>query len=271
MSEENAVRAAPAPRTVTTLRTDLAALGVQAGMTLLVHSSLSALGWVAGGAEAVLLALADTLGPEGTLVLPAFSSGNSDPRHWQAPPIPEEWWPSVRDEMPPFDERRTPTRGVGAIPECFRSWPGVRRSSHPATSFCALGAAADEITRGHSLDEALGEGSPLARIYERGGHVLLLGVGHGNNTSLHLSEYRAKWSSKRYIEQGGAVYVDGARAWIAYLDIALCDDDFERIGADFEETGGGARIGRVGSAESRLMPQRSLVDFGVAWMERHRG
>jgi aminoglycoside 3-N-acetyltransferase len=270
MSEEDAVRAATSPRTVATLRADLARLGVREGMILLVHSSLSSIGWVAGGPQAVILALLEAIGPDGTLVLPGFSSGNSDPRHWRAPPIPEAWWPIVRDEMPAFDERRTPTRGVGAIPECFRSWPGVRRSSHPAVSFCAIGAAADEITRGHSLDEGLGEGSPLARLYEREGHVLLLGVGHGNNTSLHLSEYRARWNGKRYLEQGGAVNVDGRRTWMAYVDIALHDEDFGRIGADFEASGGPVRIGRIGAAESRLMPQRALVDFGVAWMERHR-
>jgi aminoglycoside 3-N-acetyltransferase len=267
--EQDAVRAADAPRTVTTLSAELKALGVREGMTLLVHSSLSALGWVAGGPEAVILALLDALGRGGTLVMPSFSGGNSEPAHWHAPPVPEAWWPAVRAEMPAFDPRRTPTRGVGLIPECFRSWPCVRRSAHPAVSFCALGPGAREIVTEHSLDDGLGECSPLARIYARGGHVLLLGVGHGNNTSLHLAEHRADWPGKQTLEQGAAVNVRGARRWVAYRDVALADDDFPEIGAEFDAAGR-VTVGRIGSAECRLMPQRALVDFGVAWIERHR-
>lgn len=89
MSEEDAVRDASSPRTVATLSADLAMLGVGEGMILLVHSSLSAIGWVTGGPQAVILALLEAIGPRGTLVFPGFSSGNSDPRHWRAPPIPE--------------------------------------------------------------------------------------------------------------------------------------------------------------------------------------
>lgn len=269
MPEQDAVRAADAPRTVTTLSAELEALGVREGMTLLVHSSLSALGWVAGGPEAVILALLDALGRAGTLVMPSFSGGNSEPAHWRAPPVPEAWWAAVRAEMPAFDPRRTPTRGVGLVSECFRGWPGAHRSAHPSVSFCALGPRAEEIVSDHSLEDGLGERSPLARIYVRGGHVLLLGVGHGNNTSLHLAEHRADWRGKQRIEQGAAVNVGGARRWVTYRDVALADDDFPAIGAEFDATGH-VTLGRTGSAESRLMPQRALVDFGVAWIERHR-
>ena len=80
------------PATVPSLAADFAALGVQPGMVLIVHSSLKSLGWVNGGAVAVILALEQVLGAEGTLVMPTHSADNSDPAHWENPPVPESWW-----------------------------------------------------------------------------------------------------------------------------------------------------------------------------------
>src|SRR5204863_3198866 len=140
MSEESVIQAAPAsPVTVLSLLSDFAALGVTPGMTLLLHSSLSALGWVCGGPVAVILALEELLGPHGTLVMPTHSGGLSDPANWQHPPAPESWWQIIRDTMPAYDPDLTPTRQMGAIPETFRKQPGVRRSMHPQDSFAARG------------------------------------------------------------------------------------------------------------------------------------
>jgi len=76
-------------------------LGVNHGDTLLLHSSLRSLGWVNGGAEAVILALLDVLGNTGMLMVPTQSSDNSDPANWQHPPVPEAWKPIIRETMLP--------------------------------------------------------------------------------------------------------------------------------------------------------------------------
>ncbi|MGQ4419601.1 aminoglycoside N(3)-acetyltransferase, partial [Streptomyces sp. SAS_269] len=150
---------------------ELRRMGVESGETLLAHSSLSSLGWVNGGAVAVVQALLDALGPSGTLVVPTQSGDQSDPAVWGNPPVPQEWWDRIRATMPPYDPATTPSRGVGVIPETVRTWPGARRSAHPQTSFAALGPRAAGIVDGHARDCRLGEHSPLARLERLGARV----------------------------------------------------------------------------------------------------
>jgi len=141
---------------------DLRALGVAPGGTLMVHSSLSALGWVDGGAPTVIRALLAALGPEGTLVMPAFRDGVFLEGLRDA--APEEALARAQAE-PVVDPASAPTN-LGAIPEAFRRWPGVLRSAHPYMSVCALGPRAQWIVAPHALAWSTGPGSPFARLVE---------------------------------------------------------------------------------------------------------
>lgn len=253
----------PRPVTASRITRELRELGLEPGSLVILHSSLSALGYVPGGPQAVLQGLLAALGPEGTLVAPTHSSENSDPSQWCNPPVPEDWWDTIRAEMPAFDPARTPTRGMCAIPELFRTWPGVRRSGHPTCSFAALGPLAAAITAEHPLAYPLGEAGPLGRLYEHGAQVLLLGVGHGSNTSLHLAEHRA--GTRPSEEQASAVSSGAGRAWVSYEVLAGDEERFPALGAAYE-AGHTYRAGQVGAARARLYPQRDLVDFGADWL-----
>lgn len=157
MSTERAIAAVDHPGTVRTLTGELRALGLDEGGDVMVHSSLSRLGYVNGGAQAVVLALREVLGPDGTIAMPTHSGNLSDPASWSKPPVPEAWWDTLRREMPAYDPLLTPTRGMGAIVDCFRRLPGARRSSHPTVSVAAAGPNAAFIVGDHSLG---GAGSP---------------------------------------------------------------------------------------------------------------
>lgn len=267
MSEANTIEHTPAPRTRDSLAADLRALGLAAGQTVIAHSSLSALGWVCGGPVAVIQALLDVLTPDGTLVMPAHSGELSEPAEWQHPPVPAAWWSIIRETMPAFDPRVTPTRGLGRIAETFRTWPEVRRSHHPQVSFAAWGQQADFVTVAHALDYGLSEQSPLARVYDLDGHVLLLGVPYGHNTSFHLGEYRAP--NRQPKMQGAPILENGRRVWKAIHDIEIDSDVFDELGTAFEAVTP-VRRGVIGSADSRLFSQRAAVDFAARWIGARR-
>lgn len=237
---------------------ELAALGLGGGDVVLVHTSLSALGWVNGGAVAVVQALLDVLGPDGTLVMPTHTGDLSDPAEWQDPPVPADWWDEIRATMPPFDPAVTPARGMGAVAECFRSWPGAFRSTHPQTSFAAVGPLAGVVTGDHR--DPLGERSPLARLYDLDAWALLLGVGHGNNTSLHLAEHRVR-QPRRHTNR----YPVALGEWVEVDDVVLDDSDFVRLGDAIEPE---LDVRRLDA--SMLLRQRPMVDAAVRWMDANR-
>ena len=250
-----------------TLAGDLAVLGVSPGETLLVHASLRSLGHVVGGATAVVGALLDAVGPDGTLVAPAYTPENRDPSRWTDPVVPVELWPMIRASIPPFDPALTPSAGVGVIAERIRTWPGAVRSAHPQTSFAAIGPRADTLMAGHAAESPLGERSPLARLERAGASALLLGVGYDRCTAFHLAEYRLPDPPRR--PHGCAVTRGAGREWITFDSVALDAGDFPQLGAAFSANGS-VPTGQVGAARAALVPIAAATAFAFDWFRAHR-
>ena len=269
MSEEDAIKATSFPLTRKTLAENLRACGLAEGQTVLVHMAMSKLGWIPGKAQAVIQAMLDVLGESGSLMMPAHTNENTNPAEWQHPPVPESWWQTIRDEMPAFEPALSPSREMGAVAELFRTWPNVLRSNHPVFSFAAHGPNARFLTDDHLLEHDAGDRSPLGRLYELDGYVLLLGVEHWNNSSLHLAEFRADYPSKRKMKSGCAMLVNGQREWVWYECLEFQSDDFGTLGKAFDEAHG-LSIPKIGNAEARFFRQRVLVDFAIDWMEKNR-
>lgn len=244
-------------------------IGIKKGMSIIVHTSLKSIGYVCGGAQTVVESLLESVGTEGTVMMPTQSWKNLDPEtgvHWE---VPESDWNLIRENWPAYDKDITPTNTMGAVAETFRKWPGSLRSDHPARSFAANGKFSEYLIKNHDLSDIFGETSPLAKLYELDGYVLLIGVGYDKNTSLHLADSRADYPGKHLCTEHSAVFENGKRIWKAYDTLFVDGEDFCEIGEDFEKEHKVEKI-QLGNAVLRFMKQRELVDFAVKWIEKNR-
>lgn len=251
---------------------DLRALGVREGMLLMVHTSLSKLGWVIGGAHTVIAALREVVGESGTIVMPGFSRHITEPSYWQKPPVPEEWWQTIRDEAPAYDERTVMPHGMGVVPLCFQLHEGVKRSAHPSSGWLAQGPLAKELTADHRLDMEHVEDSPKGYCYRTGAYVLSLAT--QRTTILHFAENLTDYPGREIRHVGTTMLVDGERRWVEYDDLEGDDEDFEQIRQEFmasHPAGPDTWSARdVAYGGSRLFKVKPLVDFACGWIKANR-
>ena len=247
----------------------------------MVHTRLSALGWVVGGSESVIRALLETLGPEGTLM--AYAGWEDDPWHLSA--WPEDWQRAYEEELPPFDpDLSEADHEFGRLPERIRTWPGAHASSAHVMRVVAVGSRAEWITADQQWNHPQGQGSPLARLVEAKGQVLMLGAPLETLTILHHAEALLDSPRKRLVTYRIPVRVGEEVVWKEVQDHDTSSrgafpyeevvpegvDAFEVIGREALAAGCG-RTSRVGKATSHLFDAECLVAFGVAWMEERFG
>jgi len=215
------------------LEQDLRDLGITRGETLLVQSSLRSIGRVDGGAGTVLKALMHVLGEEGTLVVYTATPENSDTSRLALAPtigMSPAQLREHRDRMPPFDPAASPTSPIlGHFSEVVRAEKGAVRSSHPQTSFTALGRRAEELMAEHRLDCHLGDRSPVRKLYDSEARALLIGVPVWCCTAFHLAEY---WQPEPPMQRYGCVITDGPglRRWVHFDAVHLVDEHFVPMG-----------------------------------------
>jgi aminoglycoside N3'-acetyltransferase len=212
-------------------------IGVEPGGVLVVHTAFSRVAPAEGGPEGLITALREALGPEGTLVMPSMSD----------------------DDDHPFDPATTPARGMGIVAETFWRTVGVSRSDSPH-AFAAAGPEAEAILAPHPIDFPHGLDSPIGRAYERDAQVLLLGVGHGENTTVHLAEAIAGVRYRQRKEL--TVLRDGKPEKLEYFEIDHCCERFVQLD-DWLDDEGLQRRSTVGHAEARLARSRDIVAVAV--------
>lgn len=251
-------------QTKKTLVDDFLSLSHKPSMNLMVHSSLSSIGWVLGGATTVVEALFDVIGDKGTLVMPAATPLCADPASWDNPIVPDSWFDEIREHIPVFNPDITPT-SMGAIAECFRTWPGTVRSNHPLSSVCANGPLAADIVSEHALAFSEGNGTPFEKLYNLDCWILLLGVGFNRCTALHFAESRVE--TRRVTKSRFPILKDGQRVWGEVTDMANDNSThFPVVGEQFVMSKK-AFVGLIGSAKSLLFSMRELVDFASKYFQ----
>ncbi|MBR46883.1 MAG: AAC(3) family N-acetyltransferase [Rhodospirillaceae bacterium] len=204
----------------------------------------------------------DAVSPGGTVMMAAFSGDLSDPGEWRHPPAPADRLDEIRDQTPAYDVARTPTRGLGLVAEYFRTYPGVLRSGHPQSSFTALGPSAETLTAGHALDNRFGPQSPLGRLVDIGGKILLLGAPHDTASLFHLTQHLV--GAYPAVEKAAPMIVQGERRWIRYRDIEYPIDWFD-AGVEVLISKGIAKRGQVCAARSILFPAAEAAGYLVEW------
>lgn len=264
MTELLSILNTPEFQSKNTLKSQLHQLGIAEGDNLIVHSSLKSLGWIAGGPQAVVEALIETVTPKGTIVMPAQSADNSDPIYWMMPPVPENWHQSIREQLPAFDPHLSELRGMGRIAECFHRHPETIRSPHPTHSFMARGQHAAEWMSEQPIEDSFGKGSPLAKMMQAEVKILLIGVGFDTCTALHYAEFMQDQPSTE--PQGAAVLVDGKRFWQTYDCIQMDSDRFPELVKDYP---GEITAGTLGQAEVKITAMRPLIEFAIHWLKEH--
>ena len=218
-------------------------LGVEPGGVLLVHSSFRAVRPVEGGPAGLIQALRDAIGPAGTLVMPSWTGSDDEP----------------------FDPASTPAApDLGIVPDTFWRLPGVARSSHPF-AFAAAGPQADAITADPlPLPPHIPE-SPVGRVHDLDGQVLLLGVGHDADTTIHLAELLAGVPYR--LPRHCTVMRAGRPVRVEYEENDHCCAGFALVDGWLKERGLQSE-GPVGHAQARLARARDIVRVSLEHLRR---
>ena len=232
---------------------------------MLVHAALRKVGKVMGGAQTILDALIDAVGPDGTVMGYVDWDGQDD----------VEDYPELRDQARPFDPQTSRAiRDNGWFPEMLRTTPGALRSANPGASMTAIGRKAAWFTANHRLDYGYGPDTPLARLVEAGGKTLMLGATPDHMTLLHHAEHLAQFTPKRVRHYETPIVIGGRTVWQSFEEFdtsdppdGMADDYFATIVEDFLATGRGKRS-TVGAAPSVLVKANEIVPFAVAWIEK---
>ncbi len=246
----------PPPRvTRDELAAGLLRLGLGRGDAVAVHASLSSVGQVVGGAEALLDALLAVVGPGGTLLMPRF--------------------PTFFDLKGAFDRGRPPPTWTGKLSDCLLSRPGSILSLHPSHAVVARGPLAPVITDGHYRVSPLGVGSPFDRLAQMGGKVLLLGVNQRVNTTIHTGEAHARvayWGEPRPGRPKGLWLLDELRQkrWVPLSELPGDSYGFLNI-EPFLTARRLITVGRIGRARVCLVEGKALIKAVVAFLEQNPG
>lgn len=242
----------PPPRvTFQDIVESLKLIGLRQGDRVLVHASLSSMGMVDGGAGGAIDALLAVIGGSGTLMMPRYTN--------------------YRSITEPFDRRNPPATYTGVIADTLRQRPGAVMSLHPTHPVVAYGPDAEALTCEHYRVSPVGKDSPIDRIARRGGKVLLLGVNHRSNTTIHTGEAYAGvayWGMPRPDRPEALSIIDenGKERLIRLAEIPGDAYGFNRIEPALVER----RIitfGRAGRAIVELMEGEALIKAVAAFLE----
>jgi len=238
-------------------------------MDVMVHSSMSSLGYVVNGAIDVIDALIKSVGQSGTILMPAHTGQLTDPFGWSSEDFSIADRLKIRDAMKPLDGKRTPSRNRGAIPQAMLAYDGAMRSMHPLNSVVGLGARSEFYTQNHDLHQSEGIDSPVGRLYAREQFVLLIGVTLARCTAIHLAEFIA---DVPYLESNDMTVLSNCEGGLNIFrkleKYPGNSDGFTRLMIDYPRPSV-FRKKPIFRGELILFPIKPVVDFAVRMLNEN--
>lgn len=229
------------------LKQQLGEAGLRDTDTILIHSSMKAIGEVEGGADTVLDAWMEYFG-QGLLLLPTHTWAQMGEGHSVYDPVSEE-------------------SCVGLLTELFRRRPGVVRSLHPTHSVAAHGRAAAAYVAGEeNCNTPCTPGGCYDRLRQVEGKILLVGVGHERNTFIHSVEevlnVPNRLTDRPVLFQ--VVMPDGSRrpVYMRRHYNAMqphISEDFVKLEQAFYDTGAAKKV-KFGNADCILCDARGIFE-----------
>lgn len=256
---------------------DSATIGLEKDDIVMVHASLRSVGTILGGPDVLIKGLLTAVGPGGTIM--AYTDWQDGVQEMTRSDAADKLDAAVLEELPPFEPSASRAcREYGILPEFLRTYRGAVRSGNPDASVCAVGGKAEWLCEDHPLQYGYGPGSPLAKLVEASGKVLLVGSPLDSVTLLHYSEHMAEVSGKRIIRYREPILIDGQKQWVEIEEFdtdnpvvpAAPEDYFGDIVQTFVSLGCG-RSGTIGNAPSHLFDALRLHTFAVEYIQKRYG
>lgn len=244
----------------------LMTLGIQKGMVLLVQADIRRLGYVIGGEQALIEALIEAVGYEGTLVVPTFTPQLLDPA-CQKKRVGRTYWEDVRASALPFDRRLTLPLKKDTLAMQFLRNEGVVRSYHPLYSFAAWGKYAKLICDRHPLHFGLSQDSPLGKMVEFNGYMVLLGCEYERCCLFHLARYSGDQLPIRLVS--APITGNKRTIWKDMLDLEYQTKNFSAIGEVMEERNV-VKNSYIGNGRCRMFSAREAVTLATAYFHIHK-
>lgn len=262
MNELEVIKNTASPLSKKDLIKDLKTLGIKETDNIILHVSLSKIGWIIGAEVTFLDAIQNVL-KKGTLVMATQTGQISDPTYWENPPVPKTWLPKIIEHMPAYNKDVTPTFRLGRVAKLFHRSKDVYRTNHPLNSFAAWGKYAKELSLICDYSNAFGTSSPVKFMIDHQFKILQIGVDYDTTTVLHYAE--TQLSNAKTKTQKVFVIENNQRRVIDITDIDYSVEHFIDIGNAYEKKHF-IKKGLIGQAKSKIIDVPSLITFGINYL-----
>jgi len=241
-------------------------LGLKAHSKIEVHASLSAFGFVVNKGYDIVDALLEVI-TNGVIIMPAHTSEMTNPRDWEHPPVPKDWFDIIETHRKPFDPEVFLPERIGEVARIFMQYPGVKRTVHPEVSLSVYNQTDDPHWLDHSFDDR-DLIHPLYKLTQEDGKILMMGTDFSTCTSIHLTEFMSSASTLEHYDYRVKVNGEVVKKTITtkYFD----DDDlnFKEISKQYVKTYHNTpfyRQVKVGLAALTLIDAKKLFEIAKAF------